>query len=340
MPAKVRLKNKKSGVDAMQKKLRLITASMSLTIALATGPSFAAEAEVWPSKKVAVIVGYASGGFADNVARVVGRKLGDMWKQPVIIQNMAGAGGNIAARSVAAAAPDGYTLLATTTSLAINDTLYRDKGFRTDGLIAVAIPVEAPELLVANPKSGIKSFEDLLAKAKTEKIYLGSSGIGSGSHISAEYALRIMAKVDVKHIPFAGGNPAMLALMTGEISVLASTATAIPAIKSGELVGLAVGSLDRSVILPEVKTYSENGLKGFTASSWTGLFSPNGTPDATLKTINAAVNEAVKDPDVLKQLQTLGVMPGQRSQPESIKFFKDEVENWQQMVKLIGLSAD
>ena len=324
----------------MQKQLRLITASMSLTIALATGPSFAAEAEAWPSKKVAVIVGYASGGFADNVARVVGRKLGDMWKQPVVIQNMAGAGGNIAARSVAAAPADGYTLLATTTSLAINDTLYRDKGFRTDGLTAVAIPVEAPELLVANPKSGIKTFADLLTKAKTEQIYLGSSGIGSGSHISAEYALRIMAKVNVKHIPFSGGNPAMLALMTGEISVLASTATAIPAIQSGELVGLAVGSPERSTILPDVKTYSENGLKGFTASSWTGLFAPIATPETTLKIINAAVNEAVKDPEVLRQLKTLGVMPSQRSQEDSVKFFKAEILNWEQMVKSIGLSAE
>jgi tripartite-type tricarboxylate transporter receptor subunit TctC len=327
-------------MDAMQKKTCLIAAAASLAFALTANHAFAAETEAWPSKKVAVIVGYASGGFADNVARVVGRKLGDMWKQPVIIQNMAGAGGNIAARSVAAAAPDGYTLLATTTSLAINDTLYRDKGFRTDGLIAVAIPVDAPELLVANPKSGIKSFADLLNKAKTEQIYLGSSGIGSGSHISAEYALRIMAKVNVKHIPFSGGNPAMLALMTGEISVLASTATAIPAIQSGELVGLSVGSLQRSTILPDVKTYSENGLTGFTASSWTGLFAPVATPDATLKSINASVNEAVKDPEVLRQLKTLGVVPSQRSHPDAVKFFKDEIVNWEQMVKSIGLFSE
>jgi hypothetical protein len=324
----------------MQKYFCLITVSMSLNIALATGSAFAADAEAWPSKRVSVVVGYASGGFADNVARVVGRKLGETWNQPVVIQNMAGAGGNIAARSVAAASADGYTLLATTTSLAINDTLYRDKGFRTDGLTAVAIPVEAPELLVANPKSGIKSFADLLTKAKTEQIYLGSSGIGSGSHISAEYALRIMAKVNVKHIPFSGGNPAMLALMTGEITVLASTATAIPAIQSGELVGLGVGSLDRSTILPDVKTYSENGLKGFTASSWTGLFAPAGTPDATLKTINAAVNIAAQDPGVISQLKNLGVTPSQRSQPDAVKFFQDEILNWQKMVKSIDLSAE
>ena len=104
--------------------------------------------------------------------------------------------------------------------------------------------------------------------------------------------------------------------------------------------GLAVGSLERSTILPDVKTYSENGLKGFTASSWTGLFAPVATPETTLKTINAAVNEAVKDPEVLRQLKTLGVMPSQRSQQDSVQFFKAEILNWEQMVKSIGLSAE
>lgn len=323
----------------MQIRSLALTASLSLACFLPYTPARAAEGDQYPNKRVSIIVGYASGGFADNVSRVIARRLSESWNQPVIVQNMAGAGGNIAARSVSIATADGYTLLGTTTSLAINETLYRDKGFRTDGLAAVAIPVEAPELLVANPKSGIKSFADLLSKAKTEQIFLGSSGIGSGSHISAEYALRILGKVNVKHIPFSGGNPAMLAVMTGEINVLASTATAIPAIQSGELVGLAVGSLERSAILPEVKTYSENGFKGFTASSWTGFFAPVGTPEPILKTINSSVNEAMRDPEVLRQLKTLGVLPSYKDLPQATKFFKDEIVNWEQMVKSIGLQG-
>ncbi|MDB5643670.1 MAG: hypothetical protein JWN07_2987 [Hyphomicrobiales bacterium] len=323
----------------MQGMHRLFAAVVSLAV-LAHAPAAWAQAEEhWPSRRVSFIVGYASGGFADNVARVLSRRMSEQWKQTVVVQNMAGAGGNIAARSVSIATPDGYTLLATTTSLAINDTLYRDKGFRTDGLTAVAIPVEAPELLATNPKSGIKTFADLVSKARSGPIYLGSSGIGSGSHISAEYALRILAKADVKHIPFAGGNPAMLALMTGDITVMASTATAIPSIQSGELIGLAVGSQTRSTVLPNVPTYTENGLTGFTASSWTGLFAPKGTPEPVLAIINAGVNEALKDPETLRQLNVLGVLPVQRNRADSEKFFHGEITNWEKMVLAIGLSG-
>ena len=307
---------------------------------LAHVPVACAQAEEhWPARRVAFIVGYASGGFADNVARVLSRRMAEQWKQTVVVQNMAGAGGNIAARSVSTAAPDGYTLLATTTSLAINDTLYRDKGFRTDGLTTVAIPVEAPELLVTNAKSGIRTFADLVSKARSGPIYLGSSGIGSGSHISAEYALRILAKVAVKHIPFAGGNPAMLALMTGDITVMASTATAIPSIQSGESLGIAIGSQTRSTVLPNVPTYTENGLTGFTASSWTGLFAPKGTPVAVLEAINAGVNEALHDQETLRQLKALGVLPVPKTRAESERFFFEEIRNWEKMVLAIGLSG-
>jgi tripartite-type tricarboxylate transporter receptor subunit TctC len=321
----------------MQHAGRLFTAALAFASLASLQAARAQTDESWPSRRVSFMVGYAAGGFADNVARVLSRRMSEQWKQPIVVQNMAGAGGNIAARSVMTAPPDGYTLLATTTSLAINDTLYRDKGFKTDGLVAAAIPVEAPELLVTNPKSGIKTFADL--KKRTGTLYLGSSGIGSGSHISAEYALRVLSKLDVKHIPFAGGNPAMLALMTGDITVMASTATAIPSIQSGESIGLAVGSKTRSPVLPDVPTYTENGLTGFTASSWTGLFAPKGTPEPVLNTINAGVNEALKDPETLRQLKTLGVLPVQRGRKESEQFFHDEIGNWEKMVQAIGLSG-
>ena len=321
----------------MQHAGRLFAAALGLASLASMQAARAQTEESWPSRRVTFMVGYAAGGFADNVARVLSRRMSEQWKQPIIVQNMAGAGGNIAARSVMTAPPDGYVLLATTTSLAINDTLYRDKGFKTDGLVAAAIPVEAPELLVTNPKSGIKTFADL--KTRTGALYLGSSGIGSGSHISAEYALRVLSKLDVKHIPFAGGNPAMLALMTGDITVMASTATAIPSIQSGEAIGLAVGSKTRSPVLPDVPTYTENGLTGFTASSWTGLFAPKGTPEPVLNVINAGVNDALKDAETLRQLKVLGVLPVQRGRKESEQYFHDEIGNWEKMVLAIGLSG-
>jgi tripartite-type tricarboxylate transporter receptor subunit TctC len=321
----------------MQHAIRLFAAVMGFASLASMQAAHAQTEEAWPSRRVTFLVGYAAGGFADNVARVLSRRMSEQWKQTVVVQNMAGAGGNIAARSVMTAPPDGYMLLATTTSLAINDTLYRDKGFKTDGLVAAAIPVEAPELLVTNPKTGIKTFVDL--KSHSGPLYLGSSGIGSGSHISAEYALRVLSKLDVKHIPFAGGNPAMLALMTGDITIMASTATAIPSVQSGETIGLAVGSKTRSPVLPDVPTYTEIGLTGFTASSWTGLFAPKGTPEPALNAIHAGVNEALKDPETLRQLKILGVLPVQRGRKESEQFFRDEIGNWEKMVIAVGLSG-
>ena len=203
-----------------------------------TGSAFAQEA--WPSKRLTMVVGFAAGGFADSVGRIVARKLGERLKHPVIVQNIDGAGGNIAARNVSMAPADGYTFLVTTTSLAINETLAKDKGFTADSLVPVAIPVEAPEMLVGNPKHNIRSLADALNHAKTGKLYFGSSGVGSGSHIAVEYFFKMLAKVEAKHIPFKGGHPAMHALLTGDVNLLASTATAKPHIRSGELVGWRV----------------------------------------------------------------------------------------------------
>jgi tripartite-type tricarboxylate transporter receptor subunit TctC len=175
----------------------------------------------------------------------------------------------------------------TTTSLAINETLSKDKGFSADALVPVAIPVEAPELLVSNPKLGIRSLADAFGRAKTDKLYFGSSGLGSGSHIAVEYFFKVVAKVEAKHIPFKGGHPAMHALLTGDVNLLASTATAKPSIRSGELVGLAVASDERDPSIPDVPTYAELGYTGFKASSWVGVFAPAGTPAAIVERLNA-----------------------------------------------------
>ena len=320
---------------------RILAAALTAGIGIlcaGVGGARAQGAEKWPTHRVSVVVGFSAGGFADGVARAISRKLSEQWQQPVVVQNMPGAGGNIAARSVSIATPDGYTLLATTTSLAINETLYKNKGFSSNGLIPIAMPVEAPELLASNAKSDIRSFADMLKRAREGKLYMGTSGIGSGSHISAEYFFKVLAKADVKHIPFQGGNPAMLALMTGDVNIMASTATAIPSIRNGELIGLVVGSEKRSPNLPKVPTYAENGFPGFTASSWAGFFAPAGTPDAIVEKINKDINEALRDPDVQKQFEIMGLSPSSRSKAEAASFFKSEVEQWGKMVTAIGLT--
>ena len=315
------------------------TVGLGLAAIASSVASRARSQEAWPGKRVTMIVGFAAGGFADNVARVIATRLGERWKQSVIVQNMPGAGGNIAARSVSIAPPDGYTLLATTTSLAINETANKDKGFSVDALAPIAFPVEAPELLASNPKSGISTMADALAKARTGALYLGTSGIGSGSHISAEYFFKVLAKVDVKHIPFPGGNPALLALMTGDVNLMASTSTVTTSILSGELAGIAVGSARRTPILPDVPTYAELGYPGFTPGSWSGFFAPAGTPPAILDLINATVNEVIADEDIRRQFSRVGLVARQAPRAEVAAYFRSEVARWSEMVKAIGLQG-
>jgi len=327
----------------MSAKVSLLGA-VCLNIAAFAGAAMApAQAqEAWPTKRISLLIGFAPGGFADSVARIIGSRLGERLGQQVINQNMEGAGGNIAARHVAAATPDGYTLLVTTTSLAINDTLYKTKGFSAQGLAPIALPVSAPESLASNPRSSIKSLADLLAQAKAgQTVFLGTPGIGSGSHLSAEYFFKTLAKANVRHIPFPGGAPAKLGLLAGDVTVLSSTATAatIPAMVSKEIIGLAMASAERNPAVPDVPTFVELGYPDFLASSWTGFFAPEGTPDAVLVKLNAEINAALRDPEVKSKIDAMGLIITQRSQPDSRAFFRAEIQNWGKMVEAAGVSV-
>ena len=298
--------------------------------------------DAWPTKRISLTVGYAPGGFADSVARIIGGKLGDRLNQSVVTQNMEGAGGNIAARHVAATTPDGYTILVTTTSLAINDTLYKTKGFSAKGLTPVAMPVSAPESFASNPKSNVKTLGDLLAQAKAgETVFLGTPGIGSGSHLAAEYFFKVLAKANVRHIPFPGGAPAKLGLLGGDVTVLSSTATAatIPAMLSKEILGLAVASAERDPAIPDVPTFAELGFPGFLASSWAGFFVPDGTPEAVVKKLNAEINAALGDPEVKAKIDAMGLIIANRTQAETQAYFTSEIANWAKMVEAAGVAV-
>ena len=313
-------------------KRAVLAACAALTISTS-----GARADAWPTKPVTMMVGFAAGGFADSMARALARKLGERWKQSVVVQNMPGAGGNIAGHAVSIAPPDGYTLLATTTSLAINETLNKNKGFALSSLAPVVIPAGAPELLAGNPKSGVVTLKDAIEAGRAGKLYMSSSGIGSGSHIEAEYFFRKLAKVDVKHIPFPGGNPAMLALLTGDVNLMASTSTVVPSIQSGQLVGIAVGSEKRSPLLPNVPTFAEQGYPGFAPSSWMGLFAPAKAPADVLDAINAVANETLNDAEMQKQLNTLALTARVASRVETTAFFESEVKAWGEWVRALDL---
>lgn len=303
-------------------------------------PGLCQAQEAWPSSRISVIVGFAPGGFADAVGRVIGLELSTRLKQPVVVQNMPGAGGNSAGRHVSVAPADGYTILVTTTALAINETLYKSKGFAAAALTPIAMPVTAPETMSSDAKGELKSFKDLERVAGEGRLFVGSAGIGSGSHISSEFFFKTRAKLKFTHIPFQGGSKAIHAVQTGDINVVATTAGAAtnPAINRGELIGLGVASRVRHPAIPTVPTFAELGFPGFEASSWVGFFAPAATPKAVLDRLSTEINGALKSAEVISRFDKIGLISVQRSRAETEQYFSEELKRWAEMVRITGLS--
>jgi tripartite-type tricarboxylate transporter receptor subunit TctC len=315
--------------------LGLATAAM-----IAVPTASRAQGTNYPNQRIEFVVGFAAGGFADSIGRWVATRLGERTGQTVVVQNMPGGGGIRATRRVAMSTPDGYTILVVTTSLAINETLVPDRGYAASALDAVAVPVSAPEALSVNAKSSIKSVADLVNEAKEGKVFLGTAGIGTGSHIAAEYFFKVLAKTPVKHIPFQGGNPAMMALLSGDVTVLANTATVnlVRGVHNGEVTGLGIAATERSPILPSVPTFAESGYPGMSAASWTGFFAPAGTPEPVLAKLNSEINEILKEPEMTKRLEAGGLQLTVRSRAETAKMFSAEIASWSAMVQAVGLA--
>lgn len=299
-----------------------------------------AESTPYPNQRINFIIGFAAGGFADTIGRWVAARLGERIGQTVVVQNMEGGGGIRAARRAATSAADGYTILVTTTSLAINESLVPDRGYAANQFEAVSLPISAPESLSASTKGSIKTLADLVAEAKTGKVFMGSAGIGSGSHIAAEYFFKVLAKAPVKHIPFPGGAPAMMGLLQGDVTVLAATATGniSRAVNSGNTIGLAIAASERSPILPKVPTFAESGYPGMSASSWVGFFAPAGTPEPVLAKLNSEINALLQEPEIAKRIETSGLQTTVRSRADSAKLFSADIKNWSTMVQAVGVA--
>jgi tripartite-type tricarboxylate transporter receptor subunit TctC len=223
--------------------------------------------------------------------------------------------------------------------LAINESLVPARGYKAEQLEAVAIPVTAPESLSSNNDAGIKSVSDLVDFAKRGKIFLGTPGIGSGSHIAAEYFFKNLVKADVKHIPFGGGNPAMLGLIAGDVNVLASTATGgtLRNMVTGDITSIAFASRERSKIMPQTPTFAEAGYPGFEASSWVGFFVPAGTPRPVIDKLNQEINSVMQEEDTKKKIETLGLEILIRDRVATSAFFTEEIANWSKMVTAVGI---
>jgi len=312
---------------------------VALALALSPGLISPALAQSYPSQNITNIVAFPAGGLADMIGRLVSIRLADRLKTSVVVENRGGAGGNIAAKAVAAAAPDGYTLLTTTSGLAANLTASKNRGFEQSDLRPVAFVAYSPDVLAVHPSNPAKTLKEFLAAAKDKSFTYGSAGPGTGPQIGAEYFFHEIAKVKYVHVPFQGGAPAISALLGGHVdSIVLTLPPVTPHIKSGALRGLGVANDKRNAAIPDVPTYGEMGYPNVIVGSWVAVFAPGKTPDAVVAKLNAEINALIKEPDSLDRLAKAGFDPVEKSLAEANGYFKSEVERWATMVKSIGFS--
>jgi tripartite-type tricarboxylate transporter receptor subunit TctC len=317
---------------------RVVTGVL-VALAVAAFAAAPTKAQVYPSRNITLVVAFAAGGVADSIGRLVGQKLSERLGQPVVVENRGGAGGNIAAKSVVGSSPDGYTILVTTTALAINETLHRNKGFTADDLTTVAIAAMSPESLCAPPATQANSIGEFLKTMPGKPINFGTAGAGSSSHIATEYFLKVLAKVPATHVPFQGGAPAMNAAIAGHIDLLAVTVAGPVAaqINAGQLKGIAMASEKRLAVLPDVPTLAESGFPGFFAAAWVGFFAPSKTPPEVTARLHEAIDAILKDADMQKRFAALGFDPVTGTQAEAQAMFRSEVRKWGKMVSALDL---
>jgi tripartite-type tricarboxylate transporter receptor subunit TctC len=317
--------------------MRLVTAFCVLLAAI-----FAVQAQAFPDKPVRLVVPYSAGGSTDLISRALGHKLSEMWGQTVVIDNRPGGGTIIATDIVADSAPDGYTLLVTTTSFSIlpslTDKLPYDpaKDFEPITLINTT-----PLVLVVNPGVPAKSVKELiaLAKARPGELNFGSAGSGGSNHLAGEL-FNVMAGVNIVHVPYKGNAPALNDLVGGHVDIVFNGLTsAVPLIKSGRLRPLAVTSLTRADALPDVPTLDELGLKGFQAAAWNGLSAPARTPKAVIDRINADVVKVLHSPELVERLKAEGSYPVGNSPEQFAVFLRDETAKWSKVIKFANVKG-
>ena len=292
----------------------------------------------YPDKPLRLVVGFPAGGASDVAARAIAEKMSSELGQPIVVENKAGAASNIASAHVAAAAPDGYTMLFGTISLSINGSLYKNLPYDAKrDLAPVSQLSTAPFLLVANPSTPYKSVADLLAAAKKggkkEPVYYASAGNGSGAHLFMEL-FTSKAGIGMEHVPYRGAAPAMADVLGGQVGVtFDNIITTLPLVQSGKLRALAVSSAKRSAAAPDVPTLAEAGVPGYDASSWFGLFVPAGTPADVVERLNKAAVHAVNTPEVVATLRGVGAEPVGSSAADFRVFFESEIDKWAEVVK-------
>ena len=319
---------------------RLVLAAAGTALALS---GFCAQAQEYPTQNIRIVVPFAAGGTTDLLARLVAEGLRTRLGQTVIVENKAGAGGNLGSAEVARAAPNGYTLLlATPGPLAINQYAYANTGYDAEKqFVAVSNIAMVPNVLMASTHSGIKSIPDLLARAKASpgKLNYGSAGMGSTSHLAGEL-FKSMGQVSMTHVPYRGVSPAMNDLMAGQIDLLVDNLpTAMPMIESGKVIALGVTVKDRVSTLPNVPPIADT-LPGYEVGSWFGLVAPTGTPAPVINKLAAALDDFLKQDSTRQRIAAMGAIPDGGSPEKFAALIKAEQTKFRDIVKRANIRVE
>jgi tripartite-type tricarboxylate transporter receptor subunit TctC len=318
-----------------------IVTGFAAAVAALTHGAFAQA--TYPTRTITMVVGFAPGGGTDTVARIIAQKVGASIGQSVIVENKAGAGGNVATDHVARSAPDGYTiLLGSVGSLAVAPHLIAKLPYDPlRDLAPITMAVEFANVLVVQPSmpATLAGFVQL-AKDKPGTVTYGSSGIGGAGHLAGEL-LRLMAGIDIVHVPYKGGGPAIQGMLGGQISaIFATPVTAGPHIKAGKVRAIATTGATRSTYLPDVPTIAESGYPGYEATNWYAYLAPAGTPKPVLERLHRELVQALKAPDVREQLDKQGIEAKPGTPEELAKYMERELATWGRVVREAKIQAN
>lgn len=313
-----------------------------LGAAFAAGPASAADPDAWPARPIRLIVPYPAGGNADSTARALALALGERLGQPVIVDNRPGGGGSIGAAAVAKAAPDGYTLLLDATAFSVNPVLLPRLPYSGADFAPISLITRAPLLLVVPANSPFQSVADLVraAKARPGHLSYASAGNGGAQHLAGEL-FKQSAKVSITHIPYRGGAPALTDLVSGQVDLMFSAASASgPFVRAGKLRALAVASAQRIEAFPDVPTLAQQGVQNAEVAEWNGLFAPAGTPAAVLARLETETRAAVSGPALSRRWTEMGVQGAGLPAREFARFVEGETARWGRLIQAAGIKPD
>jgi len=319
-----------------------VTALVTACAVLAFGASsaYAQKSSVRPTR---LVIPLTAGGGADTTARILAQKLSENTGQSFIVENRPGAGGNIAFDYVAKADPDGYTLLYSPIGVAINPTLFEKVNYRIEDFVGVSYVGDAPLLLVANNSLPVRTIGELieLAKARPGEVRFSSSAIGSSSHLASE-VMRMMAGVEMLHVPYKGGPQALQDVIGGQIEFATiAMPEALPQVRAGRVRGLGQTGIKRSPIAPDIPTLDESGLKGYTVMTWYVVFAPAKTPTAIVQRLHEAFDKALKVQEVQDRLREAGITEIVNGSPDAAtKFVQSEYQRWGNIIRQLNLKAN